>query len=51
MELPLNTRGLVTASNSIGLSRKLNSYFVTGFCDGESYFNVSISKNPKFKVG
>lgn len=33
------------------LSRKLNSYFITGFCDGESYFNVSISKNPKIKVG
>lgn len=52
IELPLQkTRGLVIASSSGDLRRKLNSYFITGFCDGESYFNVSISKNPKYKVG
>jgi hypothetical protein len=41
-----NTRGLAS-----GLNQPLNSYYITGFCDGESYFNVSISKNPKLKVG
>jgi hypothetical protein len=34
-----------------GSYQKLNPYFITGFCDGESYFNVSISKNSKLKVG
>ena len=41
-----NTRGLASYFN-----QQLNPYYVTGFCDGDSYFNVSISKNPKLKVG
>lgn len=34
-----------------GLPQSLNPYFVTGFCDGESYFNVALVKNPKLKAG
>lgn len=34
-----------------GLSQSLNPYFVTGFCDGESYFNIALGKNPKLKTG
>jgi len=30
---------------------KLHPYFVTGFCDGESYFSISISKSSKMKTG
>lgn len=29
----------------------LNAYFVTGFCDAESSFTISITKNRKFKLG
>ena len=30
---------------------QLNPYFVTGFCDGESSFQVSIIMNKNFKLG
>jgi len=30
---------------------KLNTYFVTGFCDGESSFQVSIFRNKNLKLG
>jgi hypothetical protein len=30
---------------------QLNPYFVTGFCDGESSFQVSIFKNKNLKLG
>ena len=30
---------------------QLNPYFFTGFCDGESSFQVSIIKNKHFKLG
>jgi hypothetical protein len=39
-------RGFATEFN-----QSLNPYYVTGLCDGESYFNVSIGKNPKLKAG
>lgn len=29
----------------------LNPYFVTGFCDAESCFNLIISKNPRYTLG
>jgi hypothetical protein len=29
---------------------QLNPYFVTGFCDGESSFQVSIIMNKKIKI-
>jgi hypothetical protein len=29
----------------------LSPYFITGFCDGESYFNIAISKSPKSIIG
>lgn len=33
------------------MNKKLHPYFVTGFCDAESYFHISITKNPKYKAG
>jgi hypothetical protein len=30
---------------------QINPYFVTGFCDGESSFQVSIIKNKNLKLG
>ena len=30
---------------------QINPYFVTGFCDGESSFQVSIIKNNNLKLG
>jgi hypothetical protein len=32
-------------------NKKLNSGYVTGFCDGESSFVVVIQKNPKLRAG
>lgn len=32
-------------------TNNLNPNFVTGFCDAESCFNLTISKNPKHKLG
>ena len=32
-------------------SLKLHPYFVTGFCDGESSFIISIQRKPKYKIG
>ena len=31
--------------------KNLNPYFITGICDGESYFYIRISKNSKYKIG
>ena len=46
-----NIFNLSTRYFTINLNQNLNPYFVTGFCDGEAYFNVSISKNSKLKTG
>ena len=32
-------------------SKNLNPYYVTGFCDAESCFQLVISKNPKYTLG
>jgi len=32
-------------------NNNLNPYFVTGFSDGECYFNISISRSTKMKTG
>lgn len=38
-------------STSIKNTVNLLPNWVTGFCDGESSFSVSISKNDKYKTG
>ena len=32
-------------------TQKLHPYFITGFCDGESYFTISIRQNNNMKIG
>jgi hypothetical protein len=34
-----------------GKTFQLNPYFVTGFCDGEASFQISITKNKSLKLG
>jgi hypothetical protein len=46
----LNLKNLFFSTVS-GKSFQLNPYFVTGFCDGESSFQVSITTNKSFKLG
>jgi hypothetical protein len=37
--------------NSKGSRLKLNPYYVTGLCDGESCFHLAIGKNSRYKIG
>ena len=41
-----------TAAYDIGLNKtQLNPYFITGFCDAESSFQIVIIKNNNSKLG
>jgi hypothetical protein len=42
---------LTKNKNEMKSKCQLNPYFVTGFCDGESSFQVSIIKNKNLKLG
>jgi len=32
-------------------AKKINPHSITGFCDGESCFTISINKNPQHRSG
>jgi len=44
-------RGFSTLAVAGDSQTKLNPYWITGFCDGESSFVIRISENPKYKAG
>jgi hypothetical protein len=50
IKIPSNQLNKFSTFSIVNDSYNLNPYFVTGFCDGESSFNVTVNKNNNLKT-
>jgi len=50
-ETSYQVRFLSNQINKLFFSTQLNPYFVTGFCDAESSFQVLVTKNKNSRLG